>query len=97
MGSLNPVGRTIESAARFAGTGCAGALVAVGVIGCARADSITRQAKAAESGNPVRNLCVIFNVLGSLFFDQLSYFLSSGIAIRNMRKQPRHPPAERPR
>src|SRR6266446_3459510 len=35
----------------------------MGVIGCARADSNTSQAKAAESGSPVRNFCVIFNVL----------------------------------
>src|SRR5712671_3370141 len=62
MGSLNPVGRIIESAA----TTCAGAFVSVWTIGWARADSNTRQTTAAESGSLVRNLSVIFNVLLSI-------------------------------
>jgi len=66
IGSLNPVGSTMDSPARLAGTVSAGAFVAVGVIGCPRADSNTRQAKPAKNGSLVRNLCVIFNVCGWL-------------------------------
>src|SRR5258705_5015736 len=65
MGSSNPVGRTMESSAGLAGTACAGASVTVGVIGCAGADSNTREAKAAKSGS-LRDRCVIFNLVVSM-------------------------------
>jgi len=53
----------MESAARLLGTVCTDAFVALGVPGCANADSNTRQARAAKNGSLVRNVCVVFNVL----------------------------------
>src|SRR6266850_397255 len=52
----------MQSAARLFGTVCADAFVELDALGCANADSNTRQTRAAKNGSLVRNVCVVFNV-----------------------------------
>jgi hypothetical protein len=76
MGSLNSVGRTMESPATLAPIACVGSFVTVGVIGCAGEDSVMRQAKAARNDSLIRNPGIIFKRIIHIeaFFMILSFF-----------------------